>query len=127
MIVTKRMNSNDIERRVRSDIDDYRYFAPRPGSTVGVPWSEEKVRSYIAKLERALVEPVLQRFVVRDTYEQMQRDPPLVEAYWIVARTGMYIEFFDPEGDEYGLAQDGGVLPVTIGVRGDLVGVFCAM
>ena len=54
---------------------------------------------------------------------------PETAEYWVVVRTRDYIEFYDPEKKEFGLAdvEINGGLPITIGVRGDLVGTFCAM
>jgi hypothetical protein len=46
-----------------------------------------------------------------------------------VAQSPGYLQFYDPLSGEFGLAveTEPGEQPVTIGVRGDLVGVFCAM
>jgi hypothetical protein len=40
-----------------------------------------------------------------------------------------YLEWYDPATGEFGLAchMEESAVPVSIGVRGDLVGVFCAM
>jgi hypothetical protein len=123
------MLSHDVARIVRKELEEFTYEVPPPGTTVGVPWSEEKVRSYLPKLRAALVEPYVELFQVRDTYEETQVEPPITADYWVVAEAEHYIEFFDPDRKDFGLAErvgQGGTLR-TIGVRGDLVGVFCAM
>jgi hypothetical protein len=123
------VNASDIERMVDAEIQGFVHEPPAPGTTVGVPWSEDKVRSYLPKLRAALVKPYQQRFVLRDTPMQIRGTAPSFEEYWVVAETSGYIEFFDASRKEFGLAMrsaNGGV-PSTIGVRGDLVGVFCAM
>lgn len=123
------MNASDVERIVAAEVDGFVYEAPAPGTTVGVPWSEEKVRSYLPKLRAALVKPYQQRFALRDTPAQLRASSPTFAEYWVIAETDGYIEFFDASSNEFGLASraaKGGV-PATIGVRGDLVGVFCAM
>ena len=122
------MNASDVQCIVTSEVEGFTYEPTAPGSTVGVPWSEEKVRSHLPKLRAALVKPYLRRFVLRDTWEQHASVPILAE-YWVVAETDSYIEFFDPAKKEFGLASSSssGEAARTIGVRGDLVGVFCAM
>jgi hypothetical protein len=123
------VNASDVERLVNAEIDGFVHEQPAPGSTIGVPWSEQKVLSYLPKLRAALVKPYQQRFVLGDTWAQIQATSPELAEYWVIAESDPYIEFFDPLKNEFGLANrsvDGGV-PVTIGVRGDLVGVFCAM
>lgn len=114
---------------MNAEIDGFRYEPPATGTTVGMPWSEDKVLSYIPQLRAALVTPYRRRFVLRDTSAQIRAAPPMFADYWVVAETDGYIEFFDPSTNEYGLAvpPSSGDVPVTIGVRGDLVGVFCAM
>jgi hypothetical protein len=49
--------------------------------------------------------------------------------YWVVAQSPGYLQFYDQVNAEFGLAVEAASekSPVTIGVRGDLVGVFCAM
>jgi len=122
------VDASEVERIVHTELDGFVYEPTEPGTTVGVPWSEEKIRSYLPKLRAALIKPYRQRFAVRDTWEQIHASVPIFKEYWVVAQTNHYIQFFDPTTNEFGLAQpsDRGA-PVTIGVRGDLVGVFCAM
>ena len=47
---------------------------------------------------------------------------------WVVAEFGHYRLFFDSDAGEFGLAQMSKHSDeyITIGVRGDLVGVYCA-
>jgi hypothetical protein len=106
-----------------------RYECPPPGSTFGVAWSAEKVYGYVEKLKTALVEPYRLRFELRETYEQVGQQEPSYAEFWVVAESGNYLEWYDPATEEFGLGQrvEGSAIPVSIGVRGDLVGVFCAM
>jgi hypothetical protein len=68
-------------------------------------------------------------FTLRDTKAENDAVVPLIASYWVVAQSPGYIQFYDPITEEFGLAVEAtqGKPPVTIGVRGDLVGVFCAM
>jgi hypothetical protein len=95
-----------------------------------VPWSSEKVQTYVEKLKAALVEPHLERFELQETYEQCKAAIPSYAEYWVVARgNGEYVEWFDPASGDFGLGLtqgDTGRL-VSIGSRGDLVGVYCSM
>jgi len=123
------MKSEDISRIVQREIDEYQYEAPEPGTTLGVPWSKEKVLSYIPKLEHALVPPYEQNFCLRDTYDQVKATEAAEVTYWVVAKTDSYIQFYDAANGDFGLAcvTSVGELPTTIGVRGNIVGVFVAM
>jgi hypothetical protein len=122
------MNRDAVSALIRETLACYRYELPLPGSTVGVPWSAKKVGVYVEKLEEALVEPYLQRFELRETHEQMTRQEPMYAEFWVVAESGSYLEWYDPNTGDFGLGQriEGSATPVSIGVRGDLVGVFCA-
>jgi hypothetical protein len=76
-----------------------------------------------------LVEPYLQRFELRETYDQARQHGPVFAEFWVVAQSGDYLEWYDPATGEFGLGHrlEDSATPVSIGVRGDLVGVFCAM
>ena len=122
------MTPEQIEKMVQHDLVAFEAAPPKPGPTVGIPWSTFKVQESIAALRASLVTPYSQRFVVKDTGEQMRMSPPQTASYWVVAEAEPFLEFYDPETREYGLAmrsRDG--IPQTIGVRGDLIGVFGAM
>ncbi len=98
-------------------------------STVGIPFSADKMSDYVQELKAALIEPRLQRFELRETYEQVVRHAPEYADYWVIAERDMFMEWYDPATGDFGLAHrvEGSVNPVSIGVRGDLVGVFAAM
>jgi hypothetical protein len=123
------MDRNGLSALIRETLARYHHEVPGSGSTVGVPWSAEKMRLYVEKLKEALVEPYLQRFQIRETYEQTVGREPIYAEYWVVAESGSYLEWYDPTTGEFGLGQrvEKSPTPVSIGVRGDLVGTFCAM
>ena len=124
------MDRDAVSALVRDTLAGYRYEPPPSGSTVGVPWSAEKVYGYVEMLRAALVPPYLQRFALRETYEQVTCGEPSYAEFWVVAEGAAgYVEWYDPSTGEFGLGIRGGdpATPVSIGVRGDLVGVFCAM
>ncbi|MEQ8402477.1 MAG: hypothetical protein RH978_15860 [Roseitalea porphyridii] len=122
------MSAQQIAALVQAALASFKHEAPPEGSTRGSPWSEARVLSQLAKLKDSLVTPYPQRFVVKDNHEQMTKHPPDEADYWVVAETNDYLEFYDPRTHEFGLADRGtdDALPSTIGVRGDLIGVFCA-
>ncbi|MBM4069814.1 MAG: hypothetical protein FJ271_12805 [Planctomycetes bacterium] len=124
------MNSESISILVRDTLAGYHYAHPPQGTTIGVPWSREKVDSYVERLKRSLVEPYIQRFELRETYEQVRQVDPSFAELWVVADAGNgYLEWYDPASGEFGLGiqAQGSERPIAIGVRGDLVGVFCAI
>ncbi|PPC82142.1 MAG: hypothetical protein CTY38_07145 [Methylotenera sp.] len=99
-------------------------------TTLGEAWSEDKVASYIPKLKAALVEPYLQQMELSETYAHITSGKPKYAEYWIIAEEGGYFEWFDPSTEEFGLAQRSTIDNekfLSIGVRGDLVGVYCAI
>jgi hypothetical protein len=114
---------------IRDTLATYHYVPPPPGSTVGAPWTPDKVYGYVERLRGALVEPYVQRFELRETYEQARESEPTYAEFWVIAKgDGGYLEWYDPATGEFGLGiQQDSESPVSIGVRGDLVGVFCAM
>jgi hypothetical protein len=121
------MDSERLAELVLQQIDGYQYDPP-PG-LIGTAFSPEKVRRYIQQLRQALVKPYPQRFELRETAEQIGREPPELAEYWVVAEGGGgYLEWYDPEHGEFGLGvRNGSGMPISIGVRGDVVGVFIAM
>jgi len=125
----KRMNAAAISELVAHELANYRYEAPAQSTTLGAAWPEAKVLAHIRRLRASLAEPYLQKFTLRGTPEEINSVSPLSAEYWVVAVTSGYIEFYDADNREFGLAEAGrdGKQAVTIGVRGDLVGVFCAM
>jgi hypothetical protein len=123
------MNSKTIQTMVQESLARYQYELPPPGGTVGTPWSSEQVSDYAKKLKEALVEAYLQRFELREIYDQATQSEPSFAEYWVVAASGNSLEWYDPCSGEFGLGQrqEGSIVPSSIGVRGDLVGVFWAM
>jgi hypothetical protein len=123
------MTSDDVSSLIAIELRNYHYEAPAPDTTMGAPWAETKVMGQVDKLRDSLITPYLQQFVLIDTYEQMSSHEHQIVQYWVVAETEEYCEFYDPDSGEFGLAEPPGpgAIPRTAGVRGDLVGVFCAM
>lgn len=123
------LSAEQVAEIVRIDLAAYNVVGSSSRPTRGVPWSEEKVRQSLIDLRACLVTPYLQRFCLKDTTAQMRASPPATMDYWVVAKSQQFLEFYDADKREYGLATGGrdGALPETIGVRGDLVGVFGAM
>src|SRR4051794_2792742 len=115
------MDRKAVSALVRAMLASYLYELP-PGGTIGVPWSADKESSHVEKLREALVQPYLQRFELRETYEQVGQPEPSYAEFWVVAEAGSYLEWYDPATGEFGLGQraESGSNPVSIGVRGDL-------
>ena len=116
------MDSQQIAAIVNDALESFEHDPS--SSTIGTPWSAERVDEAIAELRACLVSPSL-----RD----VRRRPPEVESeaiqsLWVVAASSDgYAVFFDPQSREYGLATEAasGLLE-SINVGGDLVGTFCA-
>ena len=123
------MDRGAVSELVRDTLAGYHYEPAPPGSASGVPWSAEKAYACVEHLRGALVDPYLQRFELRETYEQVGQQEPAFAEYWVVAERGRYLVWYDPATREFGLGLriEGSATPTSMGVRGDLVGVFCAM
>jgi hypothetical protein len=121
--------SRDIAQLVLQLLSAHTYAPPAPGTTVGTPWSEAKISQYVNLLKQSLVPPRLERFKLSETHDHVTSPTEQFANYWVVAERGSYVEWFDPNTEEFGLAQPSpnGEGFVSLGVRGDLVGVFCAM
>ena len=120
------MDSANIQQIVEKELAEYSYNKPKTDECAGISWSEEKVLSYVPSLKAALVQPYPQRFLLQETQEHFETE--VYEEYWVVAKEDEYLQWYDPKTGEYGLgrkAPNGEF--VSIGTRGDLVGVFCAM
>ena len=124
------MTSEEVKKIIQTELDAFQFEAPKKGSTLGEPWPEDKVASYIPKLKAALVEPYLEQMELSETYAHIKSEKPEYAEYWIIAEEDSYFEWFDPSTQEFGLAQRSTTDNekfLSIGVRGDLVGVYCAM
>jgi hypothetical protein len=124
------MDREVVSALVRETLASYGHEpAPQGSSTIGLPWSAEKLRGYLERLEGALVEPYLQRFELQETYEEIRQPGLSFADYWVVTEIGNYLEWYDPNTGQFGLGQHcgGSALPISVGVRSDLLGVFCAM
>ena len=120
--------SAEIAKIVANELVQFRHKSVAPGTTIGVPWSEEKVIKYVQKLCCSLVEPYMQKFLLHETHDQAKNQERIYAEYWVVAEEGDYLEWYDPNTKEFGLGRRGNTdIPVSIGVRGDLVGVYCAI
>ena len=123
------MDQAVIELLIRETLAGYRHEPPRRSNTIGTRWSADKVADRVERLRKCLVEPYLQRFELRESRAQCAAAEPTFADYWVVAESDGYLEWFDPTSGEFGLGQrvEDHIMPISIEVRGDLVGVFCAM
>lgn len=123
------LSSEQVAEIVRADLAACETGGRGANPTIGVPWPNSKVGESLDALKACLVTPYLQRFCLKDTAAQMRAAPPVIAVYWVIARSQHVLEFYDSDKREYGLAMQSndGTLPGTIGVRGDLVGVFGAI
>jgi hypothetical protein len=111
-----------VVERVEREISDYH----RRPARLGTARSAERVRAELAALARALIPPLPGKFAVRDSGSQLTTPDPELATYWVVAQDpDGTVVFYDEALDEFGLAEatpDGDL--ETVGVRGDLLGVF---
>lgn len=114
---------------VQRAIDEYRYEQPVAGTTLGMRWTTDTVEKHIAILKQSIVPPYRQKFLLRETYEQIATGTDQEADYWVVAECDGVLVWFDEATGEFGLGEKA-ALPdaaaVSVGVRGDIVGVFCA-
>ena len=122
------MTSDDVKAIVAQSLAAWRPPDVAPGTTVGVPWTAERYAPKVERLRAALVTPYAQRFALRE-YDDPERTRIAGEVvYWVVAATGDMYLWYDEATGEFGVGEPGpaGALPTSIGLRGDVVGSFCA-
>ncbi len=114
---------DELERFVLVEIESYEYHVPQ--GALGKPLSDEKVEALLADMRASLVKPEWQVVHLRDTFEQIDRNPPERRRCVLVADDGeVYGLYYDPVEEEFVLAA--GDPPETRGVRGDAVGCWMA-
>jgi hypothetical protein len=67
------MTSDELERRLWQEIESYDYD---PAVCIGEAFTLERVQQYVEQLRRSVVKPYLQRFELRETADQIGREPP---------------------------------------------------
>ncbi|MEJ0078008.1 MAG: hypothetical protein WDO17_21730 [Alphaproteobacteria bacterium] len=119
------MDLEVLSRRVLAEIDNYRYEFP--DGMIGGPWSPTHVDSHLRQMRSALVAPYWAEITRRDSLEQIHADQPLVHPCAVVADDGKgTLLAFDPQANEFLLAESRGDKLVSFGVTGDAVGCFMA-
>ena len=95
------MTKEEITKIIQKELTKFEHSQPELGSTLGTPWTNEKVMSYIPKLQAALVEPYVQSFLLKDTYEQMNNETDQYAEYWV--RSKEYDDYlcYDPKTKEF--------------------------
>ena len=122
------MNSEEVRARVEGDLAAWKAPVVEPRAALGVPWAVDRYVAELAALRAALVTPYVQRFWLDETYKQVASTQKPEADYWVVAATEDTLVWFDETTGEFGLGEPGAghTLPRSVGVRGDLVGVYCA-
>ena len=122
------MNSEDVKAIVDRELTAWQPPVVEPGTTVGIPWAPERYRPEIDRLRAALVTPYEQRFELQETDDPERKHVGGEMVYWVVAATGDMYLWYDEATAEFGVGEPGreGALPISIGLRGDIVGAFCA-
>ena len=122
------MTSEDVQAIVARALTTWQPPVVKPRATIGVPWTVERYAPEIERLRASLVTPYAQRFELRE-YDDPERKRVAGEAeYWVVAATSEMYLWYDEATDDFGVGEPGpnGALPTSIGLRGDIVGSFCA-
>ena len=122
------MTSEDVQAIVTRSLAARHPPDVEPEATVGVPWSAERYGPEIERLRASLVTPYQQRFELREHDDPEGRRVSAEAVYWVVAATGEMYLWYDETTGDFGVGEPGpeGTLPASIGLRGDLVGSFCA-
>jgi hypothetical protein len=122
------MTSEDVRAIVARQLASWEPPVVAPGITHGVPWTAEQYRPEVERLRAALVTPYAQRFMLAETDDPDRRRVSGEAQYWVVAVTGNMYLWYDAATGEFGVGEPGqeGELPISIGLRGDIVGSFCS-
>ena len=112
-----------LRRGVETEMRDYVYELP--DNAIGNPMADTAVAEGLAQLRASLVNPYWVEVELRDTFDQVGMDVPILRKCAVVADDGKGIVLlFDPVAGEFVLAQPGATRLQTVGVRGDAVGCF---
>ena len=123
------MNKEELQQYCMRELAEYEYSVSK--GAIGNPWPTEKVEAQLKECAAAMVEPYQEQIELRDTFEQLEAKPPILCEVWVVAddKKGNIV-FYNPNTEEFGLAQYfPGVdsdMAQSIGVNGDFVGTFMA-
>ncbi len=122
------MTSDDVKALVANALAAWRPPPVALGDTVGKPWSPERYGEALERLRATLVTPYEQRFVLRETDDPDHRRSEGEATYWVVAATKDMFLWYDAACHEFGVGEPGSDVgvPVSIGLRGDIVGSFSA-
>lgn len=119
-----------LKARVLGDLAKYlaEYRIPPKGSTVGEPWSPNKVEQELDKMRELLVEPYATEYDCNDTHiPSDQRLPKSRRNAYVVAEDESYRLAFDAEaGDFVLIAQASDGTWFSWGIRGDACSTFLA-
>ena len=122
------MNSEAVQAIVARELAAWQPPVTESGAMHGIPWAAEQYAPKVERLRASLVTPYKQRFTLRE-YDDPERRHAVGEAeYWVVAVTdGMYLWYDETTGD-FGVGEPdtNAAFPTSIGLRGDIVGSFCA-
>jgi phosphoserine phosphatase len=122
------MNPSDLQRFVLDEMQKYlqTFEAPLPGTTLGTPWSRDKVAAELETMRSLLVIPYEASYVCGDSPNTLKLTEPQKKA-WVVAADGSYKLLFDPEAGDFVLvhASREGTL-ASWGIRGDASSTFLA-
>ncbi|MBI5790396.1 MAG: hypothetical protein HZA63_02865 [Rhodocyclales bacterium] len=119
----------ELKSWVLEDMQRYldEYETPPPGTTIGTPWSKEKVAAELERMLPCVIDPFVTECFIEDTLEQQNSNPPIRRECWVVAIDRSYGLLFDPTENNFVLAcQSESHEWGTIGVRGDAVTTFLA-
>lgn len=122
------MTSEEVQTIVAGELAAWRPPVVDPGTTIGTPWTADHYAPHVERLRASLVQPYKQRFELRE-YDDPGRGREGGEAeYWVVAVTKEMYLWYDESTGEFGVGEPSSEnsLPASIGLRGDLVGSFCA-
>ena len=121
------MTSEDVQAIVVRELAAWQAPVAEPGETVGIPWTAEQYAPEVERLRASLVTPY-KRFVLRETDDSERRHVVGEAEYWVVAATEEMYLWYDETAGDFGAGEPrpGGALPTSVGLRGDIVGSFCA-
>jgi hypothetical protein len=120
------MTSEDVQAVVAQALAAWQVPVVESGSTHGIPWTAERYAPMLERLRASLVAPFRQRFELAE-YDERRHLAEKAE-YWVVAVTEEIYLWYEEATGDFGVGErtSDGTLPRSIGLRGDIVGSFCA-
>lgn len=123
------VDPRQLRRQVEAEFIQYamHYEPPRPGETLGSPWSKAKVSDEVESMATLLVDPYPTEYESGDDLQLPENRLVGVRSAFVVGQDGDYFLLYDHDAENFVLAfKHGDGRLKAWGIRGDATSTFLA-